>query len=282
MAATPTKEKTYTLRAQTQEAVKTQGKVSAGGLEWDCKSRSCTAKSPRDAASAQDCRALAQQVGAIKSYARSGGEKLDQQALSQCNAGLQVTTKQDKKKDQKTYTLRAETQATVKTQGKVAAAGLEWDCKSRHCSAKSPRDAASMEDCRALAQQVGAIKSFGRSGGQKLDQQSLAQCNATTQVAAKKEAPPPPPAKDSSKAPAAAATTGTDPRGTVRTSPLTFTGVGKPLLGPRGTTDIRINTPPLAYTGTGSFPARGTIAPLTINTAPLSYTGTGALPGGKP
>ena len=98
-AATPTKEKTYTLRAQTQDAVKTQGKVSAGGLEWDCKSRSCTAKSPRDAALAQDCRALAQQVGAIKSYARSGGEKLDAQSLAQCNAGLQVAAKKETAKE---------------------------------------------------------------------------------------------------------------------------------------------------------------------------------------
>lgn len=83
------------------------------------------------------------------------------------------------------HTYTAETHANASKQGKVTAGPLEWQCKSRRCTIKGPWDAPTVDACRALAQQVGAIKSYGRSG-KKLNAQELAQCNTGLAVPADK------------------------------------------------------------------------------------------------
>lgn len=86
-----------------------------------------------------------------------------------------------------TYTYTAETHAAAKKQGAVAAGALEWQCKSRRCTVKGPWEAPAVDACRVLAQQVGPVKSYGRSG-KKLDTNQLAQCNAGLDIPADKKA----------------------------------------------------------------------------------------------
>jgi hypothetical protein len=58
----------------------------------------------------------------------------------------------------------------------VAAAGANWQCAANQCSRSAPATFVTAESCRALAQQVGRIRSFGTATSQ-LDAAQLAQCN---------------------------------------------------------------------------------------------------------
>lgn len=75
---------TYEYTAQTRVRARRQGAVTAGSLTWQCRDTRCTIRGSWTAPSVAACRTLAQQVGEITSYGRTGGE-LTVAQLQQCN-----------------------------------------------------------------------------------------------------------------------------------------------------------------------------------------------------
>ena len=73
-------------------------------------------------------------------------------------------------------------------QGTVVAGGLSWHCQSTVCKIRGPWPTPGVIACKALAQRVGKIKSYGHSAAH-LTAQQLQQCNAT--VAAQSQIAPP-------------------------------------------------------------------------------------------
>ncbi len=77
----------YRYVAETQSAADKQGSVTASGIRWQCAKARCTTRGPWPKPGVAACKALADQVGRIKSYGH-GGAKLSAAQLAQCNAGL--------------------------------------------------------------------------------------------------------------------------------------------------------------------------------------------------
>jgi len=61
-------------------------------------------------------------------------------------------------------------------EGAVTAAGIEWRCDAKSCTAKGPWPAPSVASCAALAREVGPLASYGRPGS-ALDATQMAECN---------------------------------------------------------------------------------------------------------
>ncbi len=87
----PTKERHYQYLAETVTPAKHQGAVSAGGVAWQCSGGRCTAAGPWPAPGVGACKALAQQVGALKSYGHPQ-QRLGAHELQQCNSAAATTT----------------------------------------------------------------------------------------------------------------------------------------------------------------------------------------------
>lgn len=211
----------------------------------------------------------------------------------------------------------AETVAPAKKQGAVQVGNLRWLCQGSRCTISGPWPNPGVGACKALAQQVGAVKSYGHAN-KKLTAAELQQCNTGVAVGSTGPTGNPPtpskptpapgasatspigpvPKKQSIKSPvpitggkpaetvkpaetrraAPAATKATESGGAtgVRTAALSFTGIGRPLLGPRSAVAVRVTTPTIVFAGTGRLPPRTEIAPMHVNTAPLSFTGNGS------
>jgi hypothetical protein len=70
----------------------------------------------------------------------------------------------------------ADTVEPARRQGAVAAGGVTWQCAGSRCAARTAWREPTVEQCLALAREVGAIKGFG-TGGRGLGAVQLAQCN---------------------------------------------------------------------------------------------------------
>jgi hypothetical protein len=88
MPATPTD---YLYTAETNETTKKQGLVKAGSLSWGCQGGRCVAKSAAPTPDVPGCRALAEQVGQIKSYGHPA-RLLNGEELRLCNAGIAASS----------------------------------------------------------------------------------------------------------------------------------------------------------------------------------------------
>lgn len=86
-----TKERHHQYVAETVAPAKHQGAVSAGGVAWQCSGGRCTAAGPWPAPGVGACKALAQQVGALKSYGHPQ-QRLGAHELQQCNSAVATTT----------------------------------------------------------------------------------------------------------------------------------------------------------------------------------------------
>lgn len=78
---------TYHYTAETNATVRKQGKVDAGGIQWQCQDKRCTVSGPWPEPGVTACKALAAQVGRISRYGHPG-KQLDAKGLQACNAGL--------------------------------------------------------------------------------------------------------------------------------------------------------------------------------------------------
>ncbi len=86
------------------------------------------------------------------------------------------------------YLYTAETEDLVKKQGKVRAGGLSWTCKGKRCAITGPWPTPGVSACKALAKEVGQIKSYGHAK-KKLNAAQLNQCNADVPSVASKLPP---------------------------------------------------------------------------------------------
>lgn len=92
---TPQPAQMYHYRAVTRAPVRKSGRVQAGSLGWQCQGDGCTISGPWPVPAVSACRALAGQVGPIRSYGHAK-KKLGTNELVQCNAGLTVKAPQAK------------------------------------------------------------------------------------------------------------------------------------------------------------------------------------------
>jgi len=75
------------------------------------------------------------------------------------------------------YNYVATTKAKVAAeQGPVKAGSLTWQCKGNQCRNSGPRPTPGVDACKALAQKVGQIASYGYKG-KLLSKEQLATCN---------------------------------------------------------------------------------------------------------
>lgn len=179
------------------------------------------------------------------------------------------------------YTYTAETLAPAQKQGIVKAGGLSWRCQGARCTVTGPWASPGVGACKALAREVGEIRSYGRAGRQ-LAAAELRQCNAGVAASAR-----PPPARDAN-APAqsrqkreqqrSAQSKSTEPfrPQKIRTAALRVTGTGRTAALGAGFAPVKIRTARLTVTGTGATAAVGAgFEPRSVRTAPLTITGTG-------
>ncbi len=78
------------------------------------------------------------------------------------------------------YLYEAVTKAgDARVQGPVDANGLPWDCDGNRCTISGPWPSPGVSACRNLANRVGQLRSYGRSGAM-LTQPQLDSCNSVT------------------------------------------------------------------------------------------------------
>jgi hypothetical protein len=79
------------------------------------------------------------------------------------------------------YHYVAQTVATAAKQGAVVASGIQWRCTGARCTTSGPWPNPAVGACKALAVQVGRIRSYGRNGA-RLNAKQLRECNAVAAV----------------------------------------------------------------------------------------------------
>lgn len=87
-----------------------------------------------------------------------------------------------------TYHYNADTHSTAARQGPVTASSIQWQCKGVRCTASGPWPKPGVAACKALAGEVGRIKSYGHKGAQ-LTAAQLGECNATAAAVSAPKAP---------------------------------------------------------------------------------------------
>jgi hypothetical protein len=159
--------------------------------------------------------------------------------------------------------------------GALKAGGTSWSCSTTHCTGKGPgNDPAAT--CKALVQQVGALKNFV-AGGRAIDMktcgaQPAAMTAAPMKVATIQAAPvvrPPVPLPTQKGAPTPAA------------APAATPAPAKKGAAP-ATGGVAITTQTFTLTGTGVAPPRAAFTPLAWTAAAMNLTGTGAAPPAHP
>lgn len=195
-------------------------------------------------------------------------------------------------------TYLAETLVSARKQGAVQVGNLKWQCLGTRCTISGPWPNPGVGACKALAQEVGAIKSYGHANKQ-LTAAELQQCNVglTAAPASSTDSKPknpneqkgqqtadnaaPPQSSRGARPAAEGATLGSAgpfaPR-TIRTAALRLTGTGATAAIGSGFTPVALRTQRLTLTGTGATAAVGAgFTPRSLRTAPLAITGTGSL-----
>jgi hypothetical protein len=292
----PSEQKTesaaYDYFAKTTGQVAMTGVVRAAGVDWTCSGSSCAAELAWPDPDVKTCKALAQRVGPIGAYGRSG-KQLSASQLRQCNAGLKSDTAQqpsppppsEQKTDSVAYDYFAKTMAQVAMTGLVRAAGIDWQCSGSTCTAELASPEPDIKTCQALAQRVGSIGAYGRSGRQ-LSASELGQCNKGQAVAF--ILPGPPPKKPGKPVETAGADADADASGgaaapsdaeadAASESPAAYALPSEPTSSRDGSL-LTISTAGL--TATGAFDAAAVGPRVTIVPEPLLATGTFVAPSG--
>ena len=145
--------------AQTVAPAKRQGAVNVAGGTWRCQGATCSRTGPQALLSVDACKALAHEVGAIRSYGYPA-KRLDAGELSKCNEGLAAAAPAPAQ--QALFT--AQTVAPARRQGAVNVPGGVWRCQASSCTRTGPETLLSVDVCKDLARQVGALNAYSRPG----------------------------------------------------------------------------------------------------------------------
>jgi hypothetical protein len=153
------------------------------------------------------------------------------------------------------YTAR--TAAPVRRSGEITAGTLTWSCNGSRCTIRGPWAQPGVSACAALAQQVGTIVSYGRTGAM-LSAEQLAQCNAAAPAPAPVPAPTPAPASGGVA---------------ITTAGLFAEGAPAAFAPPPVFVTQNITTRGLSAEGSPDATTPGAFTPRAITTAPLSAEG---------
>lgn len=257
--------------ADTQQPVTKSGAVPAGAISWQCQGNRCQAGGPAATPTANACRALASQVGAMQSFA-IGNQQLDASGLMQCNAGLTAgaakspapTTPVPTVLDQMQKNMPGpkpgmvpdvSTKPEVWSQGKTGSAAVPApkSMPGKPVGGFVPTDQSGQTTLPAKSPSDPAKKS---SGGFVPQQQSAAAPKPGTSDKKTKPSPGGPV--------------------TFTTAALTATGTGA-LAARLPFTAKSFSTATITATGTGALPERLPFTPRSFSTTPLTATGTGSL-----
>jgi hypothetical protein len=167
--------------AQTVAPAKRQGAVNVAGGAWRCQGTTCSRMGPQTLLSVDACKALAHEVGAIRSYGYPA-KRLDAGELSKCNEGLAAAAPAPAQP----ALFTAHTVAPARRQGAVNVPGGVWRCQASTCTRTGPETLLSVDVCKDLARQVGALNAYSRPG-KSLTADELGKCNEGLAAAA----PPP-------------------------------------------------------------------------------------------
>jgi len=161
------------------------------------------------------------------------------------------------------YIYTAQTSAPVRRAGDVGAGSITWRCQGSTCSTSGPWPQPGIVACRALALQIGPIKSYGRPGA-LLAAPALAACNAGAPRDVALTAIPP---RAQSHAPVSTGIA-------IATSELSFVGGAVANSAGGGTAAVVISTGELSFVGGALTKATGSDAlPVAITTGELSFVG---------
>lgn len=168
-----------------------------------------------------------------------------------------------------TFQYSADTTAPARRQGMVSAAGINWNCLGSRCTTSGPWATPAIGACRALAQQVGPLRSYGHKG-RMLTAGELQQCNAgvptgqpsglATPIAGGLHPVAPPPGTPATKPPGTLSSSGPALGPVINAGTLRYAGRGP----------VVINAGTLRYAGRG---------PVVIRTNTLTYSGAAKTPG---
>jgi hypothetical protein len=198
---------TFDYTAATFSEAARQGTVDATSIRWQCRGSRCTVSGPWPQPGVMACRALAQQVGRIKSYGHSGAS-LNASQLAECNDGaaspvvsnknvvVQPSQKNLPPTKNKTLTPgpisgpQAGTMSDIpqailqngRPAGRFQTARQDWYCDGTRCNIpgqSSPLSGGdnSVDDCARLAQVAGRVTWFS-DGIEIFDAANLARCNS--------------------------------------------------------------------------------------------------------
>ena len=201
----------YDYTAATQVEAARQGAVDAAGIRWQCRGSSCTVSGPWPQPGVMACRALAQQVGRIKSYGHPGAS-LNASQLAECNDGtaspivsnknVAVPSSKQTVPSTRNKTLtpgtvsgpRAGTMPDTpiavlqnsRRTGDVATARQTWLCDGTRCTIRGQTQPLrggddSVDDCGRLALVAGPVTWFW-DGTETFDAAKLRRCNAPNVV----------------------------------------------------------------------------------------------------
>jgi hypothetical protein len=159
----------------------------------------------------------------------------------------------------------AQTVARARRQGAVNVPGGTWRCQQSTCTRTGPETLLSVDACKDLAKEVGALNSYSYPA-RRLSPEDLSKCNEGLVASAPPPAPPPP-------APPPPGGPGADPSApfapiTVRTPAIRYVGSG---IAPAPFTPVRVRTDTIRYVGGGTAPAPFT--PIVVRTPTISYVG---------
>jgi hypothetical protein len=84
------------------------------------------------------------------------------------------------------HSYMADLKGKAQRQGSVAAAGVQWTCSGRRCTAQAPWPTPQVDTCRELAKLVGKVRVYGHDT-RKLSRSQLRQCNAGVGEVAKRK-----------------------------------------------------------------------------------------------
>jgi hypothetical protein len=183
----------YVYTAQTYNTVAVSNRVVALGIEWNCQSTKCTTKGPWPKPGVPACKALAEQVGKIRTYGHSGAS-LNAAQLVECNGSAAVT--KAKKPTKKVLTPGGVSDSgSVETLPDTPTLVLEnpysdiiyacttrWRCVGTRCTLFPGMEdrlvgREAVHTCSAVAQQAGRIM-FMTDGRRPFSAELLAKCNS--------------------------------------------------------------------------------------------------------
>ena len=226
--------------ADTNEVAKKQGVLKLGNFSWGCQGLRCTAKSTAPTPDVAGCKALAEQIGQIKSYGHPA-KQLSAEELKQCNAGIALAAGPN---------VQPVNPGTVpqvgQTQKPQQSSGQQQGGSDPNQPAKTP---------------AGQSSPSQQSSGQ---QQSGSQPNQAGKTPA-------------GATPAGSSPAGTTAGFTpirISTARLSYNGLGSSG-GPAPFAPVRHRTGGLAYTGLGGASGPPIFTPVRLRTGTLTYTGTG-------